>query len=808
MVLSDAQIENLPMNSENARIKADHFLKNLRGYPEQTYSGRGIVIAGGSIKYFTCAWICINMLRHNGCQLPIQVWYLGREEMDDRMEALLAPLGVECIDASKVRERHPARILNGWEAKPYSILYSPWKEVLLLDADNVPLIDPESLFHTPEFEETGAVFWPDYGRLGPDREIWKTCGLEYRDEPEFESGQILIDKEKCWEALNLTMWINEHSDFYYSQIHGDKETYHMAWHMVEKAYSMVPTPIHTLRDTMCQHNFQGKRIFQHRNLAKWKIFGENPRINDFWMEELCFDFLNELKGQWDGYIQPPLRDWSSYKEKDMANAARELATHHYTYHRVGYDKRLMRFQPDGLVGEGRAGMEDHWDLEKIDGIVHIRIHSPNSVTCKLRRDSDGVWRGNWEHFERMPIVLIPEEKLPIDPTDWQRSTLTLEAFSNKLIQMGEPMSQNTRGTNWGFGHIYYGLVRNLHPEYVVAIGSARGFMPFSLARGLQDNGWGKVLFIDPSLAGSGPPAWEGRDHWASPEKVKDWIAEFQLRGWIEHFKLTSDIAFPLIQRTVQKRPVSLVVIDGAHSFENSMRDFENYSTLIDEGFVLFHDSINPHCGVKETIQILRNRGYKTITFNQEVGLTLVEINNNISNTVERRWDHLVKPSNRSELLYQILVPYLEINDTIMDSYCGSAPMAHILRDYNLWGWDRDFNEIHKLREQFPNQQWSAIEEQQLPYADLPKNIDVLLGLGITGHHVEWDMAHSETNFRYLVARYLPRLCFFEATVEDAKSEILDSIFEFLDPIGYRCEWHTVQTDLEKYHKRRVLLAIR
>ncbi len=32
-----------------------------------------------------------------------------------------------------------------------------------------------------------------YNRLGEDREVWGVSGVDYRDEPEFETGQIVVD---------------------------------------------------------------------------------------------------------------------------------------------------------------------------------------------------------------------------------------------------------------------------------------------------------------------------------------------------------------------------------------------------------------------------------------------------------------------------------------------------------------------------------------------------------------------------------------------------------------------------------------
>jgi hypothetical protein len=284
---------------------AEEMARAIERLPTTTpkFHGRGIVICAGSRKYFTSAWVCVNQLRRLGCTLPIQLWYLGPAEMDERMKSLVAPFDVTCVDGLEVRKQFPARILNGWELKPYAIIHSPFKEVLLLDADNFPLANPEFLFETPQFQETGAIFWPDYTPMHHTREAWEIFGVPYRHEAEFESGQIVVDKERCWRPLALAMWFNENSDFFYWYVHGDKDTYRMAWHRLGQRYAMPPFPVEWLKGTMCQHDFSGRRIFQHRNMAKWKLDGENQRIEGFLFEDECFRDLERLRELWDGHVQ-------------------------------------------------------------------------------------------------------------------------------------------------------------------------------------------------------------------------------------------------------------------------------------------------------------------------------------------------------------------------------------------------------------------------------------------------------------------------------------------------------------------------
>ena len=289
------------VHGDNCVERAQEFRAKIPACPG-SLEGRGIVICGGG-AYFPSVWVNVRQLRRLGCTLPIQVWHLGAEEMDSHMRELLRPLGVECVDALAVRERHPARILNGWELKPYALLHSPFRQALLLDADNVAVLNPGFLFDAPEFTGAGAVFWPDYERMVASREAWRVFDVPYRDEPEFETGQILIDKSRCWQALNLAMWYNEHSDFFYRHVWGDKDTFRFAWHKTGQRFAMPPFPIHPLEDTMCQHDFSGRRLFQHRNGHKWKIRHPNKRIAGFLCEEECLADVERLKALWSGRVQ-------------------------------------------------------------------------------------------------------------------------------------------------------------------------------------------------------------------------------------------------------------------------------------------------------------------------------------------------------------------------------------------------------------------------------------------------------------------------------------------------------------------------
>jgi alpha 1,2-mannosyltransferase len=258
----------------------------LGAYPDK-FSGRGIVICAGGVRYFTCAWVNIAMLRQHGCQLPIEIWYTGNELNQEVIEEL-GKLHVVCKNSND----YNAGKLNRFALKPFAILNSAFKEVLYLDADNNCLTDPTALFDGEQYRTHGAVFWPDFWTMEKSNPMWRIVGAQYADSAEQESGQILINKQKHWKAMNLCLYFNIHCNHYYKMLLGDKDTFRFAWMALRAPYCMVGIPVGMcgfrnvkngllVGTSMVQHDFQGNILFLHRNLLKWDVTEDLDRA---WLE--------------------------------------------------------------------------------------------------------------------------------------------------------------------------------------------------------------------------------------------------------------------------------------------------------------------------------------------------------------------------------------------------------------------------------------------------------------------------------------------------------------------------------------------
>jgi alpha 1,2-mannosyltransferase len=249
-------------------------ISKIKKYPN-SYSGKGIVYTAGGVSYITCAWVSISLLRRSGCNLPIEIWHLGNE-ISHEIAAKFKGLDVIFRDFYE----NGSTVLNGYMLKPLAILYSSFEEVLFLDADNNCIKDPEYLFSLALYEENGCIFWPDFWHTSKTNSIWKIVESKAYDIPEQESGQILINKKKCWNELQLTLYFNQLSEHYYKILLGDKDTFKFAWLALETKFHMVEHAVGSCGyklngvfygTTMVQHDPFGEILFLHRNLLKWDV---------------------------------------------------------------------------------------------------------------------------------------------------------------------------------------------------------------------------------------------------------------------------------------------------------------------------------------------------------------------------------------------------------------------------------------------------------------------------------------------------------------------------------------------------------
>eukprot|EP00644_Phytophthora_capsici_P008832 jgi/Phyca11/101864/e_gw1.6.202.1 len=220
------------------------------------------------------------------CKLPIELWYCPQELYS--FPGPLTPLQ-HLVDSDPTISFHKIDDTRamGFGAKVFSIYNSLLDRILFLDADNFPVRDPSSLFHSPEFTTTGAAFWPDFWHpkntifnIHEKSMLWELLDTPFVDMFEQESGQLLIDRRKHAAAMKLVFFYMFHRPNYFDKLkvaHGDKDLFRLSWLKLNVTFHMVEAPPAVAGKvldglfcgmTMVQHDLDGNVLFLHRNQFK------------------------------------------------------------------------------------------------------------------------------------------------------------------------------------------------------------------------------------------------------------------------------------------------------------------------------------------------------------------------------------------------------------------------------------------------------------------------------------------------------------------------------------------------------------
>jgi alpha 1,2-mannosyltransferase len=260
---------------ESIRAAHESFLGTLRVEEDAggIFDGVGIVTVGGG-EYFGPAIIGIHMLRKTGCTLPVEIFVADEGEYESQLcEEYLPTLGATCLVLSRfLKGRNSAHTfkVTHYQLKSLAMLFSSFAEILYLDSDSIPLVDPsKELFSSEPYKSNGLVVWPDFWIATESPLFYTIAGL-----PSFpsnlpksssEAGQLLINKKTHLKTLLLAIYYNIYGpDYYYPLLsqgvlgQGDKETFMAAALVVEEPYYRVKTGVSSVgRDNGEEHKGSG-----------------------------------------------------------------------------------------------------------------------------------------------------------------------------------------------------------------------------------------------------------------------------------------------------------------------------------------------------------------------------------------------------------------------------------------------------------------------------------------------------------------------------------------------------------------------
>ncbi|KAL2416804.1 hypothetical protein ABEF95_005143 [Exophiala dermatitidis] len=233
---------------------APYFPDHMTLHSHFKRGGRGIVLTAGDDQA-PFLLTTIPTFRKLGCNLPIEVMYLGDSDLSEDYRADLEALdGVITRDIAQMVNDEGWK-LAGWAAKPFAILFSSFREVIFIDADSLFFRNPEVLFDDPGYRKTGALFFKDRLIMPENKKRWlqqilpKPISRQVKQSRFWtgdsghmqESGVIVVDKWRHFIALLLVTRMNgpdrdgnkdEGRVGVYDMVYGDKETFWIGWELV------------------------------------------------------------------------------------------------------------------------------------------------------------------------------------------------------------------------------------------------------------------------------------------------------------------------------------------------------------------------------------------------------------------------------------------------------------------------------------------------------------------------------------------------------------------------------------------------
>ncbi|KAF6001164.1 pseudouridylate synthase 7 [Cyanidiococcus yangmingshanensis] len=333
-------IPTTTVTEEIIRLRRKAITSVVRGQKDMQASDpgetrRGIVIPAGGPRLFQMALVELQALRKLAkCQLPVEIFYRDASEAPSpavekwvtetfgpvvfrnvdqvrqraqqmRKEQALAQMQIASKKSTTASTPRPPEEMpplspelrfEGYGMKVIPSVLSAFDELLVLDSDNIPLLNPTALFSLGRFGagEIGGFFWIDYSgifefegyrdtalyrtmlrqlepppcpsrstNVGPfadplvvypessstsssSTETKSYCGVAVSDRRGTESGQVLLrrravdGKRSFWLPLMLAVYMYHYRDFFYRHMLGDKDSFRLGGFAIGEPSELSP----------------------------------------------------------------------------------------------------------------------------------------------------------------------------------------------------------------------------------------------------------------------------------------------------------------------------------------------------------------------------------------------------------------------------------------------------------------------------------------------------------------------------------------------------------------------------------------
>ncbi|KAK3615053.1 hypothetical protein LTR56_026691 [Elasticomyces elasticus] len=144
-----------PENATLIREQHAGCLRNMSAYRKKTFEGRGVVMLVGR-RYGEYAVTTLGVLRESGSKLPVEVWRRDEPEEKHGWCDEMEKEWMACRRLSDYLDTDILGIAIGKEMNVFTMLFSSFEEVLLIDADSMVL---QSLEKTQTGLNLARRFW-------------------------------------------------------------------------------------------------------------------------------------------------------------------------------------------------------------------------------------------------------------------------------------------------------------------------------------------------------------------------------------------------------------------------------------------------------------------------------------------------------------------------------------------------------------------------------------------------------------------------------------------------------------------------
>lgn len=198
----------------------------------------GIVTTAGVANFGQVISLVLTA-RRAGSHLPIQIYLDSTSPWVDLICSKTLPqYKATCLSIQDTWAGIVVPKFTRFQWKVLSIIVSSFQNVLFLDADCLPILNPDKIFHqgSEPFTSTGLITWPDFWTSTASPLFYKVAGdidiPPVNSRATSESGILVYDKARHADTLLLAAYYNYNGPKHYYPLlsqhsagEGDKETF-------------------------------------------------------------------------------------------------------------------------------------------------------------------------------------------------------------------------------------------------------------------------------------------------------------------------------------------------------------------------------------------------------------------------------------------------------------------------------------------------------------------------------------------------------------------------------------------------------